>query len=36
MPHRIHCPVPVISYNGSLVLAAAQKYPKVGDRLPAT
>jgi hypothetical protein len=34
MPHRIHYPVPVITYNGNLV-AAAQKYPKVAARLPA-
>jgi hypothetical protein len=36
MPNRIHCPVSVISYNGNLILAAAQKYPKVAARLPAT
>jgi hypothetical protein len=35
MPNRIHCPVPVIGYNGSLIVAAAQKYPKVAARLPA-
>jgi len=30
-----HCPVPVISYNGNLIVAAATKYPKVAARLPA-
>src|ERR1039457_2267721 len=29
-----HCPVPVITYNGNLIVAAAQKYPKVAARLP--
>ncbi len=31
-----HCPVPVITYNGNLIVAAAQKYPKVAARLTAT
>ena len=35
MSHKPHCPVPVITYNGSLIVAAAQKYPKVAARLPA-
>ena len=35
MNHKPHCPVPVITYNGNLILAAAQKYPKVAARLPA-
>ena len=35
MPHKPHCPVPVITYNGNLIVAAAQKYPKVAARLPA-
>jgi len=34
MSTRIHCPVPTIAYNGNLILAAAQKYPKVSARLP--
>jgi hypothetical protein len=33
--HTPHCPIPVIVYNGNLVVAAAQKYPKVITRLPA-
>ena len=35
MSHRIRCPIPVITYNGNLILAAGIKYPKVGARLPA-
>jgi hypothetical protein len=35
MNHTPHCPVPVITYNGTLIVAAAQKYPKVAARLPA-
>ena len=35
MNHKPHCPVPVISYNGNLIVAAALKYPKVAARLPA-
>jgi len=35
MPHKPHCPVSVITYNGNLIVAAAQKYPKVAARLPA-
>jgi hypothetical protein len=35
MPHKPHCPVPVISYNGNLIVAAGLKYPKVAARLPA-
>jgi len=35
MPHKPHCPVSVISYNGNLIVAAALKYPKVAARLPA-
>ena len=34
MNHKPHCPVPVITYNGNLIVAAAQKYPKVAARLP--
>jgi len=36
MNHKPNCPVPVIVYNGNLIVAAAQKYPKVAARLPAT
>jgi len=35
MIHKPHCPVPVIIYNGNLIVAAAQKYPNVAARLPA-
>ena len=28
MNHKPHCPVPVITYNGNLIVAAALKYPK--------
>ncbi|MGH7975369.1 MAG: hypothetical protein ACREDS_09615 [Limisphaerales bacterium] len=35
MNHKPHCPVPVITYNGNLIVAAAQKYPAVAARLPA-
>jgi hypothetical protein len=35
MNHKPHCPVPVITYNGNLIVAAALKYPKVAARLPA-
>jgi hypothetical protein len=35
MNHKPHCPVPVIIFNGNLIVAAAQKYPKVAARLPA-
>jgi hypothetical protein len=35
MPHKPHCPVPVITYNGNLIVAAGLKYPKVAARLPA-
>ena len=35
MPHKPHCPASVITYNGNLIVAAAQKYPKVAARLPA-
>lgn len=35
MNHQPHCPVSVIIYNGNLITAAAQKYPKVAARLPA-
>src|SRR5208282_6947545 len=35
MNHKPHCPVPVIAYNGSLIVAAGLKYPKVAARLPA-
>jgi hypothetical protein len=28
-----HYPVPVIAYNGNLIVAAAQKYPKVIARI---
>jgi len=34
MNHTPYCPIPVITYNGNLVVAAAQKYPKVVARLP--
>jgi len=30
-----HCPVPVIIHNGNLIVAAANKYPKVAARMPA-
>jgi len=30
-----HCPVSIISYNGNLIVVAAQKYPNVAARLPA-
>jgi len=30
-----HCPVPIITYNGNLIVAAGLKYPKVAARLPA-
>ena len=33
--HRPHFPVSLLAYNGNLVLAAGQKYPKVSARLPA-
>ena len=33
-PHP-SCPVPVITCNGNLIVAAALKYPKVTARLPA-
>ena len=29
-----HCPVPTIIFNGNLIAASAQKYPKVSARLP--
>lgn len=35
MPHKPRCPVPVISLNGNLIVAAGLKYPKVAARLPA-
>ena len=35
MNHKPHCPVPVIVYNGNLIVATAQKYPTVIARLPA-
>lgn len=35
MPHKPHCPVPVIAYNGNLIIAAGIKYPPVAARLPA-
>ncbi len=35
MNHKPNCPVSVIIYNGNLVVAAGQKYPKVAARLPA-
>src|SRR5882724_11939909 len=35
MNHKPHCPVHLISYTGNLIVAAAQKYPKVIARLPA-
>jgi len=34
--HRPHFPVAVLAYNGNLILAAGQKYPKVAARLPAS
>lgn len=34
--HTPHCPVPVIVYNGNLIVATAQKYPKAAARLPAS
>ena len=33
--HRPHFPITTPTYNGSLIAAAAQKYPKVAARLPA-
>ena len=36
MNHKPNCPVSVISYNGNLIVAAAQKYPNVTARLPAS
>jgi hypothetical protein len=36
MPHTTNCPVPVIAQNGTLIVAAANKYPKVAARLVAT
>jgi hypothetical protein len=33
--HTPHCPVASITYNGNLIVAAAQKYPRVAARLPA-
>lgn len=32
--NKPHCPVAVITYNGNLIVAAAQKYPNVIARLP--
>ena len=34
MNHKPNCPVPVIAFNGNLIVAAGQKYPKVAARLP--
>jgi hypothetical protein len=36
MPHKPHCPIPVLTYNGNLIVAAAQKYAAVAARLPAS
>jgi hypothetical protein len=33
--HRPHFPITTLTYNGSLIVAAGQKYPKVAGRLPA-
>jgi len=35
MNHKPHCPISHITYNGNLIVAAAEKYPKVAARLPA-
>lgn len=35
MNHKPHFPIPVLTHNGNLILAAAQKYPAVAARLPA-
>jgi hypothetical protein len=34
--HRPHFPVTTLTYNGSLIVAAGQKYPAVAARLPAS
>jgi len=34
MNHKPYCPIAVITYNGNLIVAAAQKYPNVAARLP--
>ena len=34
MNHKPNCPVPVIIYNGNLVVAAGNKYPKVAAGCP--
>jgi hypothetical protein len=33
--HRPHFPITTLTYNGSLIVAAGQKYPNVAARLPA-
>ena len=35
MNHKPNCPVSVLTFNGNLIIAAAQKYPNVAARLPA-
>ena len=34
--HRPHFPITTLTYNGSLIVAAGQKYPAVAARLPAS
>lgn len=34
--HRLHMPITVLTYNATLIVAAAQKYPKVAARLADT
>ena len=36
MSHRPHFPITVLTYNATLIVAAAQKYPKVAARLADT
>lgn len=33
MNHKPNCPVPLIVHNGTLIVADAQKYPKVITRV---
>ena len=32
--HKLNCPVPVLTFNGNLIVAAGLKYPAVAARLP--
>ncbi|HZL78238.1 MAG TPA: hypothetical protein VFC17_05245 [Candidatus Limnocylindrales bacterium] len=34
--HHLHFPITTLTYNGSLIVAAGQKYPAVAARLPAS